>query len=117
MTTTKTTRPSPGDRGAAGMSATVVRYRLHPDRVQENAALVRAVYAELHALAPAGIRYETFTGADGLDVVHVARHDPQAPAVLTGLESFRAFRAHLADRCAQGPDPLTLPEQLGGYPG
>ena len=36
------------------MTRVMVRYQVHPDRVEENIALVRAVYAELAALQPQG---------------------------------------------------------------
>ena len=34
------------------MTRVMVRYQVHPDRVEENIALVRAVYAELATVQP-----------------------------------------------------------------
>ena len=42
------------------MRQVMVRYKVKPDRVAENEALVRAVYEELRAPQPAGLRYATF---------------------------------------------------------
>lgn len=96
------------------MSAVAVRYRVHPEAAAENTALVRAVYAELAAQAPAGFRYATFVEADGVSFVHVAVMAPGVEAPLPGLAAFRAFRAGLPERCAEAPvsAPLTA---VGGY--
>lgn len=85
------------------MSAVVVQYRVHPEHAEENAALVRAVYAELAEQAPAGFRYATFVEADGVSFVHVAVMDAGVEAPLPGLAAFQAFRAGLGERCAEGP--------------
>jgi hypothetical protein len=97
------------------MSATVVRYRVKPGRGEENAALVRAVYAELAALAPDGFRYATFVMEDGVSFVHIALTDGGAPAPLPELEAFRRFRAGLGERCAEPPQSTVLPTQIGAY--
>lgn len=96
------------------MTAVAVRYRVHPGRAEENAALVRAVYRELAQQAPEGFRYATFVEADGVSFVHVAVMAPGVEAPLTSLASFRAFRAGLDERCEEGPvsTPLT---PVGGY--
>ena len=50
----------------------VVRYRTKPEHAEENAELVRAVFAELAADDPGGLRYVTFRLEDGVTFVHVA---------------------------------------------
>jgi hypothetical protein len=97
------------------MTATVVRYRVKPGRGEENAELVRAVYAELAALAPDGFRYATFVMEDGVSFVHVAFTESDAPAPLPQLEAFGRFRAGLAERCAEPPQSAALPTQIGAY--
>ena len=42
------------------MGSTMVRYKVRPDRADENVALVEAVYAELARERPDGLRYATF---------------------------------------------------------
>ena len=54
------------------MSAVIVRYRVKPGRAEENAELVRAVYAELAAGQPPGFHYATYALEDGVTFVHVA---------------------------------------------
>ena len=53
-------------------TVTVVRYRNKPEHAEENAELVRAVFAELAANDPGGLRYATFRLDDGVTFVHVA---------------------------------------------
>ena len=54
------------------MRRVMVRYKVKPDRVAENEALVRAVYDELARTQPDGLRYATFRLDDGVSFVHVA---------------------------------------------
>src|SRR5262249_47734516 len=64
-------RPQQQDAGQAMTRAVVVRYRVRPDAVEENIRLVRAVYDELGASRPDGLRYSTMR-VDGTTFVHVA---------------------------------------------
>jgi hypothetical protein len=91
------------------MQRVMVRYRLHPDRVAENEALVRAVYEELREVAPPGLRYATFRQHDGVSFVHMATlEDDEAEFPLSSLPAFRRFRADLEERCVEGPDRAEL---------
>ena len=45
------------------MRQVMVRYRVKPDRVEENEALVRAVYEELALREPEGLRYVRRVGS------------------------------------------------------
>ncbi len=54
------------------MRQVIVRYRLKPDQVERNEALVRAVYDELARAQPDGFHYATFKLEDGVSFVHVA---------------------------------------------
>jgi hypothetical protein len=92
----------------------MVRYQVHPDRVEENTDLVRAVYAELAATRPAGFRYSTHLCDDGVTFVHLAVSD--GPAPLPELAAFQLFQAGIADRCAVAPVVTTLTE-IGAYVG
>ena len=65
----------------------------------ENERLVRDVYAEIERLAPAGFRYVTLVGDDGLSFTHVAFEDGE-PSPLPGLAAFARFRAGLGERCS-----------------
>jgi len=94
------------------MSTVVVRYRTEADRADENQRLVEAVFAELAAGDPGGVRYATFRLADDT-FVHIA--DVQAdPNPLGSVEAFAAFQAELGDRCVEGGGPDPQPAQLVG---
>jgi hypothetical protein len=97
------------------MTTTIVRYRVTPGRTEENAALVRAVYAELAATQPPGFRYATYLRDDGVSFVHVAITDDGHDAPLPELPAFQRFRAGLAERCDLAPEATTLIERTGAY--
>ena len=61
------------------MRAVMVRYRVKPEMAAENERLVRAVYAELQAVKPAGLSYQTHKLADGVSFVHVAMYGTGGP--------------------------------------
>jgi hypothetical protein len=84
------------------MRTVVVRYTTHPDRAEENEALVRAVYAELASTRPPGFRYTTSRLEDGVSFVHVAFFDGEENP-LDASASFRAFVAGIGDRCVEAP--------------
>jgi quinol monooxygenase YgiN len=91
------------------MTITLVRYTVHPEHAEENAALVRDVYAELHADPPAGLRYATFRSDDGLGFVHFAVVDGEESAgPLTGVAAFRRFQEGVRDRCSEPPQVTRL---------
>jgi hypothetical protein len=86
------------------MRRVMVRYRVKPERVKENEALVRAVYDELARARPAGLRYATVKLDDGVSFVHLASvetadgHNP-----LSELAAFCEFQREIGDRCDQAP--------------
>ena len=94
------------------MTITVVRYRVLPGREIENAGLVRDVYRELHATAPADVAYSTLLLEDGT-FLHVAElEDPTALRRARGLQDL--------PRGARGPRRRAAPlrvaaERLGAY--
>jgi hypothetical protein len=99
-----------------GMTITLVRYTVHPDRAEENAALVRDVYAELHADPPAGLHYATLRSDDGLGFVHLAflDGDEDSPTPLTGKAAFRRFQEGIAERCSEPPQVTRL-QTVGSF--
>jgi hypothetical protein len=94
--------------------AVVVRYRTKPEAAEENKRLVEAVYAELVASRPEGLRYSTFRLADGVTFVHVA-HGP-GRAELGEIAAFQEFQRDIEARTDMAPDvsPATL---VGSYSG
>jgi hypothetical protein len=86
------------------MSVTkVVRYTTKPDSAEENARLIREVFAELASRRPSGLRYAAFRLDDGVSFVHVAELDDAGRNPLAESEAFAKFQAGIADRCAEGP--------------
>jgi hypothetical protein len=91
----------------------MVRYKVKPDRAQENEELVRAVYDELQRTTPAGLRYATFQLEDGVSFVHVAQtEEGQNP--LTEVAAFREFQKEVGERCEEPPVVAELRE-IGSY--
>lgn len=95
------------------MKQVMVRYKVKPERAQENEELVRAVYDELQRTAPAGLRYATFQLEDGVSFVHIAQtEDGQNP--LTEVAAFREFQKEVGERCEEAPVVAELRE-IGSY--
>jgi hypothetical protein len=95
------------------MKQVMVRYKVKPDRAQENEELVRAVYDELQRTTPAGLRYATFQLEDGVSFVHVAQtEDGQNP--LTEVAAFGEFQKEIGERCEEPPVVAELRE-IGSY--
>jgi hypothetical protein len=96
------------------MKTIMVRYKTSEATSDANAALVRAVFEELRARAPAGIRYASYRLADGVTFVHIASVETRDPNPLAALPSFKAFQAQLADRCVE-PPVVTELSVVGSY--
>lgn len=95
------------------MRRVMVRYRVKADRAAENEALVRAVYEELHASEPDGLRYATFKLDDGAGFLHIAEtEDGQNP--LAEVKAFKEFQAGIRDRCDEPPVVTDLAE-IGSF--
>ena len=85
---------------------TLIRYRVKPGRAEENADLVRAVYAELAELAPRGVRYVTFRDGDTFMHVSIGESPTTVPA-------FARFREGLDERCEE--PPRVVSDVVGSY--
>ena len=85
------------------MKTIMVRYKTSEATGDSNEALVRAVFEELRARAPAGIRYTSYRLADGVTFMHIASVETPEENPLTSLPSFKAFQAQLKDRCVEPP--------------
>ena len=94
------------------MRQVMVRYKVKPERVEENEALVRAVYEELAAAEPEGIRYATFRLDDGVSFVHMALLSDRGS--LNELGAFQRFTADIRDRCDEPPVTTDL-HAIGAY--
>ena len=98
-------------------TTTVVRYKIHPEHADENATLVQAVFSALQRVRPAGLRYQSLRGRDGVTFTHLSTIDDGLEThPLTSLPEFQAFVAGLRSRCAE-PPALVESEALGRYEG
>jgi hypothetical protein len=91
----------------------MVRYKVKPDRVEENERLVRAVYEELDGSDPGGLRYGTFKLDDGVSFVHLAATE-EGRNPLADVEAFQEFQRNIEERCDE-PPVLTVLDQVGSY--
>ena len=94
------------------MPSVVVRYRPKPDRADENQRLVEAVFEELAAADPGGVRYATLRLADGT-FVHIADVESD-PNPLSGIAAFAEFQKDIGDRCVPGEAPDPQPATVVG---
>ena len=86
------------------MGEVVVRYKVKPERVEENQRLIERVYAELADRDPGGLRYATFQLEDGVTFVHVASVDAEGGGnPLSGISAFADFTRDIAERCDEPP--------------
>jgi len=92
----------------------MVRYRIKPERIDENRELVRAVYAELDRARPDGLRYATLEEANGgfVHVAEIATADGANP--LQQIDAFKRFTAEIKDRCIEPPATTEL-VRVGSY--
>ncbi|SDJ09088.1 hypothetical protein SAMN05444157_1687 [Frankineae bacterium MT45] len=91
----------------------VVRYRTKPECAEENARLIRDVFAELAQSRPEGLSYHAYRLADGVSFVHAVTLTT-AVNPLTSSAAFAAFQAGIAERCEEGPTPTDATE-VGSY--
>jgi len=85
------------------MGSSMVRYKVRPDRADENAALVQAVYAQLARERPEGLHYATFRLPDGVSFMHVVIETDQPGRILGQIEAFKAFSKDIESRCDEPP--------------
>jgi hypothetical protein len=97
------------------MAPVMIRYKVKPDRVEENEELVRAVYAELNRSEPAGFRYATFKLDDGVSFVHLHVNErDDGTNTLGQLPVFKEFARGISDRCEEQP-VFTELHEIGSF--
>jgi quinol monooxygenase YgiN len=97
------------------MQRVIVRYRVKPERAAENREYIEKVFAELNQTNPAGLRYATFRGSDGLTHFHVASIETEdGDNPLMHSPAFAAFSASIRDRCDEPPVVMDV-EEIGSY--
>lgn len=87
------------------MRRTVIRYKTRPEAADRNAELVKAVFAELQAAQPQGVRYLTLRLEDDsfVHIVETSADDGSSP--IPKLKAFGEFQARIRERCVEPPAP------------
>lgn len=85
------------------MKRTLVRYKIKPEQVQENARLIKLVFQELKAKSPDGARYMVLQLDDGTFVHFATVESTDGAHPITSLEAFRAFQSGIKERCMELP--------------
>ncbi len=85
------------------MKRTVIRYKTKPDMADRNAELVAAVFSELKAARPEGLRYMSLRLEDDTFIHFVETAAEDGARALPKLAAFQAFQDGIRDRCAEPP--------------
>ena len=87
------------------MRRTLIRYKAKPEAADKNAELVAAVFAELKATRPEGVRYLTLRLEDDsfVHLVETTADDGSSP--IPKLAAFQAFQSGIRERWAEPPVP------------
>ena len=87
------------------MRRTLIRYQTKPEAADRNAELVKAVFAELQAAQPEGVRYLTLRLEDDsfVHIVETAAED--GSSAIPKLKAFQEFQSGIRDRCVEPPAP------------
>jgi hypothetical protein len=87
------------------MKRTLIRYKTRPEMADKNAELVAAVFAELKAAQPDGVRYMTLRLEDDTFIHFVESTADDGSSALPKLAAFQAFQSGIRDRCVEPPMP------------
>ena len=87
------------------MKRTLIRYKTKPEMADKNAELVAAVFAELKAAQPDGVRYMTLRLEDDTFIHFVESAAEDGSSLLPKLAAFQAFQSGIRDRCVEPPMP------------
>ena len=87
------------------MKRTLIRYKTRPEMADRNAELVAAVFAELKAAQPDGMRYMTLRLEDDTFIHLVQSTADDGTSALPKLAAFQAFQNGIRDRCVEPPIP------------
>jgi hypothetical protein len=85
------------------MKRTLIRYKTRPDTADQNAGLIAAVFEQLKAAKPAGVRYLSLRLEDDNFVHFVETEADDGASALTRLAAFKAFQGGIRERCAELP--------------
>jgi hypothetical protein len=85
------------------MKRTLIRYKTKPEMADRNAELVAAVFAELKASQPEGVRYLTLRLEDDTFIHVVETTADDGSSAIPKLAAFQAFQSGIRERCVEPP--------------
>ena len=85
------------------MKQRLIRYKTKPDMGDKNAELISAVFAELKAAHPEGVRYLTLRLEDDTFIHFVETTTDDGASGLINLAAFQAFQSGVRERCTEPP--------------
>ena len=85
------------------MKRTLIRYKTKPETADKNAELIAAVFAELKAAQPDGMRYLSLRLEDDTFIHFVETAADDGASALPKLAAFQAFQSGIRERCAEPP--------------
>jgi hypothetical protein len=85
------------------MNRRLISYRTKPGLADTNAELVAAVFKELAAEKPGGVRYMTLRLDDDTFVHIVETEADDGTSAIPKLKAFQAFQSGVRERCAEPP--------------
>ena len=84
------------------MQRTLIRYKTKPELADKNAELIAAVFEELKAAQPEGVRYVSLR-LDDNSFVHFVETESDAANAISRLAAFKAFQNGIRERCVEPP--------------
>jgi hypothetical protein len=97
------------------MKRVLVRYKVKPEKAEENENYIRKVFEDLKQSHPDGIKYASFKLDDGLSFVHLASIETDDGSNPLGqFETFQKFQDGIQERCEEPPVVVDLNE-IGSY--
>ena len=84
------------------MPQRLIRYRVRPEKIEENQSLIEEVFRELNATSPGHVRYLVLKLSDGT-FCHLVEDETKT---IAGLQAFAAFRRGAGDRQIDEPEQL-----------
>ena len=95
----------------------MVSYKLKPDRVAENEALVLAVFKALNQARPAGLSYATFRQPDGVSFIHTALISTPDNPLTARVFVNRVWQHHFGEGLVRTPSNLGALGEKPTHPG
>jgi quinol monooxygenase YgiN len=96
------------------MKQVLINYIVKPEKVNENATLIKQVFTEMREVQLKGVKYSAYKMGENV-FVHVAQFESEvAHQQFTSLESFKSFRKNIAERQIEKPVTNNI-EEIGSF--